>query len=408
MVVVIDPQIAGISGDMLLSSLVDCGANKNKIIDGIHLIENFVDDSNIKKIEFSKVRKHGIDATQLILELHEKKHERKATEIQNCIQKSSAKIGLSEKANFFVNSSINTLMEAEAKIHGVSLDSVHLHEASSMDTVIDIIGTGIALDDLNFFNNKIITCPVAVGGGFVSFSHGTTSNPANAILEIFKNSNLVIKGGGVRDELTTPTGASMIVNLAQECSEFYPQMKVSNIGYGAGKKDFDGFSNVLRIVHGNISTRFETDTVQILETNVDDISGEILGNLIDKIMESGARDISISPAVTKKGRPSHQISVICDNQTLDSVLDVLLSETGTLGVRISQSQRITIPREYRNETVSTENENFVIRIKTFGTNFKSFKIESDDIKKVSLQIHKSYKETENILKNLIQKKLESN
>lgn len=408
MVVVIDPQIAGISGDMLLSSLVDCGANKNKIINGIHLIQNFVDDSKIKKIEFSKVKKHGISATQLILELDEKKHERKATEIQNCIQKSSEKIGLSEKANFFVNSSVKTLMEAEAKVHGVSLDSVHLHEASSMDTVIDIIGTGIALDDLNFFNNDIMTCPVAVGGGFVSFSHGTTSNPANAILEIFKNSNIIIKGGNVRDELTTPTGASMIVNLAQECSEFYPQMKISSIGYGAGKKDFDGFSNVLRIVHGNDSAQFETDTVQILETNVDDVSGEILGNLIDKIMASGARDISISPAITKKGRPSNQISVICDNQTLDTVLDVLLSETGTLGVRMSQSKRITIPREYRNENVSIENHDFVIRIKMFGENFKSFKIESDDIKTVSLQIHKSYKETENILKNLIHKKMESN
>ena len=209
MVLFIDCQVAGISGDMILSSLVDLGANKSKIIDGVQESSNFLPGSTIKKLDFIKVQKQGKTATQLVLELEENTHERKGSEIKNCILSSSKKLGLSKSAKEFAENSINTLINAESHVHGESESCVHFHEASSIDTVIDILGTAIALDDLNLFEEEITCSHVAIGGGTVSFSHGTTSNPAYAITEIFKNSNIIVKGGPVKEELTTPTGASI-------------------------------------------------------------------------------------------------------------------------------------------------------------------------------------------------------
>ncbi len=203
MVVVIDPQIAGISGDMILCSLVDLGANKDKIISGVKKSEKFLSYSTIKKIDFQKIQKRGIQSTQLILELDEDLHERKGSEIKQAILDSVNFLEVSEKGKSFAESCISTLIASESKIHGISDDSVHFHEASSIDTLIDIVGITIALDDLKFFDEKILCLPISVGGGLVTFSHGTMSNPAAAILEIFKNSNLIIKGNSRKWERMT-------------------------------------------------------------------------------------------------------------------------------------------------------------------------------------------------------------
>ena len=407
MVIVIDPQIAGISGDMLLSALVNLGANKSKIIDGIKIAEKFLDGSEIKKIDFESVKKHGTEATTLVLEVDEKVHERKGTEIKKCIQDSIEKLTLSEKAKNFAISSIDVLMQAESKIHGYPLMSVHFHEASSIDTVVDIIGTAIALDDLKFFDDHIVTSPVAVGGGTVTFSHGTTSNPASGILEIFRNSNIIIFGGNVKEELTTPTGASLLVSLTNECSEFYPSLKVKSIGYGAGKKDFEGFSNVLKIVQGVETNILVKDSVKVLETNVDDVSGEILGNLIEKIMSKGAKDVTISYAITKKGRPTNLISVICDSNSVHDIMNLLISETGTLGVRVRTSERFTVPRSLESIPVTIDGQNFTVHYKTANKNSKNFKLEFDDVKQISNLLNKSFRETGELIKSQVKKKLDS-
>jgi uncharacterized protein (TIGR00299 family) protein len=403
MVIVIDPQIAGISGDMLLCSLIDLGADKNKIINGIKESEKFLPNSTIKKIDFEKIQKHGIESLQLILEIDEDIHERKGSEIKNAIIDSAKKICFSAKANSFANSCIDTLISSESKIHGIPEESVHFHEASSIDTLVDIIGITIALEDLGLFDEKILCLPVSVGGGSVTFSHGTMSNPASAILEIFKNSNLMIKGNDANEELTTPTGACILVNLAHESINYYPSMKVESIGYGAGQKDFESFSNVLKITRGS-ENNFEIDSVKILETNVDDVSGEILGNLIEKIMEKGARDVSIYHGITKKGRPTNLVSVICNDETLDEIVDTLVLETGTLGIRISDSNRFIVPRTSHNTSLSLNGNNFQVNYKKSSFKGKiDFKIEFDDLKKISNTIDKSIKETESLLRKEIEK-----
>ena len=408
MVIIIDPQIAGISGDMLLSALVNLGADKSKIINGIKTAEKFLDGSEIKKIDFETIKKHGTEATFLVLEVEEKVNERKGIEIKKCIQNSLEKLNLSEKANNFALSSIDTLMKVESKIHGYPIESVHFHEASSIDTVVDIIGSTIALDDLKFFDDQIVTSHVAVGGGTVTFSHGTTSNPANAILEIFRNSNITISGGNVKEELTTPTGASMLVSLTNECSEFYPLLKIKSIGYGAGEKDFEGFSNVLKIVQGEKANNLIRDSVKVLETNVDDVSGEILGNLIEKIMLKGAKDVTISSAITKKGRPTNLVSVICDSTCAEDIMNLLIQETGTLGVRIRTSERFTVPRSIESIPVTIEGQNFTVHYKTANNNLKNFKLEFEDVKQISNSLNKSFRETGELLKSQVRKKLYSN
>ena len=406
MVFVIDAQVAGVSGDMLLSSLVNIGANKSKIIDGIRSAESLCKDVKIKKIDFVEVKKNSLQATELLLEIDDDVHERKGIEIKEIIEKSTEKLTISESAKTFAIKSIETLIRAESKIHGEPEDSVHFHEAASFDTVVDILGTAIALDDLGCFDDDIVVTPVAIGGGTVTFSHGTSSNPAYAILEIFRESGIITVGGNVKEELTTPTGASMLVNLVKECSEFYPPMKIQSIGYGAGQKDFEGFSNVLKIVRGIASTKLQLDTVKILETNVDDVSGEVLGNMIEKIMAQGAKDVTISSAITKKGRPTNLVSVICDSDTMNSIMDLLVTETGTLGVRIRTSERYIVPRAVKTVSVNIQGQSFDVRYKTRDLNNGShFKIESDDIKEISSALSISFKDTEELLNQEVRKEI---
>ena len=403
MVIVIDPQIAGISGDMLLSSLVDLGVDKNQIIEGIKKIQKFLPDSKINKIDFQKIQKNGIESTELILEIDEKVSERKGVEIKNAIINSVNELQVSDKAKLFAESCINSLILSESKIHGISEDSVHFHEASSIDTLIDIVGVTLACEKLKFFDEKIVCLPVSVGSGTVSFSHGTMSNPASAVLQIFKNSNLTIKGNNANEELTTPTGASILVNLTDNSVEHYPSMNISSIGYGAGQKNFKSFSNILKIVQGS-QVKTEMDSVKILETNVDDVSGEILGYLIEKIMKVGAKDISIYPGITKKGRPTNLISVICDDEKIEKITDILVLETGTLGIRISDSNRLIVSRTNHSFSLTFEGKSFEINYKKSTYKEKThFKIEFDDLKNISETLDKPIRDVELFLRKEIEK-----
>ena len=404
MVLFIDCQVAGISGDMILSSLVDLGANKSKIIEGIKKSADLLDGTTIKKLDFIKVQKNGKSATQLILEIDENIHERKGIDMKKCIESASEKLELSNVAKEFAVKSIKTLITAESNVHGETESSVHFHEASSVDTIVDIIGIAIALDDLNLFNEEITCSPVAIGGGTVSFSHGTTSNPAYAITEIFKNSKIILKGGPVNEELTTPTGASILVNLVSSCNEFFVDMSIDSVGYGSGTKDFDTFANVLKLIQGKSNETLTKDTVQILETNLDDVSGEVIANTIEKLMENGAKDVTVSHAITKKGRPSQLVSIICDPNNTNSLLKILINETRTLGVRIRNSQRYVVPRKILESVVTLQNQNFTIHYKISDS--EHFKLEFEDVKSISNVLNISFNKTEELLKEQIKKKNE--
>jgi len=193
----------------------------------------------------------------------------------------------------------------------------------------------------------------------------------------------------------------MLVNLVNRCSEHYPMMKIETSGYGAGQKNFEHFSNVLKIVVGKQS-QLQSDTVSVLETNLDDVSGELIGHVIEMIMSNGAKDTFVVPTIAKKGRPGHIISVICDHHNVEKLVNILISETGTLGVRIRTTERFIIPRKITNLKVKIHNFDFLIRYKIAG---KSFKIEYDDIKKVSKKLMLTFKQTEELIKAEIKKQL---
>ena len=230
------------------------------------------------------------------------------------------------------------------------------------------------------------------------------SNPASAVLQFFKNSNLNIQGNDSKTELTTPTGACILVNLSNNPVQYYPSMKVNSIGYGAGQKDIKGFSNVLKIIQGN-ENNFEIDSVKILETNIDDVSGEILGHLIEKIMDQGAKDISIYPGITKKGRPTNLVCVICDDVKVDAIIDTLVLETGTLGVRISNSNRHIVPRTNHNFSLTFDDKSFEINYKKSSHEGKiHFKIEFEDLKNISNALDKPIVDIESFLRKEIEKR----
>ena len=399
MVVVIDSSISGISGDMLLCALVDLGADTVRIRAGIGVAERHLPGSTINRLDFVRRKRHGIRATCLELDAAEDAGGRPAAEVRRCIEKSLPYLQLSDPASGYALDCIDSLISAESRIHGAAPGSVHLHEAASIDTVVDILGCAMALDHLGLFDEHVISTTVAVGGGTLDFSHGPVSNPAPAILEIFKNSGLQIRGGAVPEELTTPTGACLLANLAKTHREFYPPLHVESVGYGGGTKDFESFANVLKIVRGK-TREVRTDSIAVLETNTDDTTGEILGGMVDRIMTHGAKDVTVSPAITKKNRPTNLITVMCADGDVDKMVDILMRETGSLGVRVRRSDRFVLPRTVKSHKVTLDGTAFDVRVKT-GPAGRAFKIEFDDVRDVSYRLGLPLREAEDLIRNAI-------
>lgn len=397
MALVIDPQVAGIAGDMFLCALVDMGADRDAVTRGMVKAASVRGDVTVRSAQFSKVTRRGVSATALLLDIREEASGRTGLELRSWMADAAEALGLSDAAKRFAAASVDSMIAAESRIHGCGPDEVRLHEAAGADTVIDIIGSAVAMESLRLYGDEAFCCPVAVGGGTVSFSHGTMSNPGTAILEILKGSGIAIAGGQAGAELTTPTGASILAGLKPEYSEYYPMIRVDRIGYGAGSRDFDGFANVLRLVAGRGADGRGMDSVHILETSLDDVTGELLGIAVDRLMEAGAHDVSVVPGLTKKGRPNSTLSVICDHSSADRLLDVLMSETGTLGVRVRTSRRVTAARLPRTTRVRLDGRDFEVRYQ-WNVVTGRFKIESDDIRRVSSAVGRPFALTEELIR----------
>jgi pyridinium-3,5-bisthiocarboxylic acid mononucleotide nickel chelatase len=408
-IIIIDPQLTGISGDMLLSSLVDSGADKDKIIKNIDKIQHYFPDTQINNIDFIKTESNDIKATRFIFDFDEKIKEKNATDMYRIIANCCHNIGLSEKAKKFAIESIKTIIHVESLIHNKEIKDLHLHESSSIDTGADIIGCATALDDLDLFNNSTFyTTKVAIGGGLTKFSHGIITNPTNAILEIFKIFKIPIQGGPIDTELTTPTGASMLVNLNPKKITNYPAFIPEKIGYGTGAKEFEGIPNILRISIGQTDffNNIQTDFITILETNIDDINGEIIGNLIDKISTESilVKDVTVFNGITKKNRPTYILKVICSDEIEKDIAKIIFKETGTLGIRKSRMERYILNRFNLLIPIEIEKENVVINVKISKNStgeITNIKPEFEDIKKIAVKFNYPLKRTIEIVNNLI-------
>jgi len=409
---IIDAQLAGLSGDMMLSALIDLGANKKKVIDSIYTCENILSGSEIKEARFEKVNSNGFTATRFYFEYREKFHERKGIEILKNITKSIEDLDLKPRSKSFIVDSIKTLIDAEAKIHGEPVNKVYLHEASSIDTFVDLIGCAVALEDLKIFESKIVSSYISIGNGLTSFSHGTIPNPTNAVLEIFKGKSFVLTGAE-QGELTTPTGAAMLVNLTSECIRSYPPIIPERIGLGAGNRKLNDRPNVLRIVMGKDpgSCTITNEKMFLIETNIDDVDGEIVGNLIDVLMKEGARDVTIIPGITKKNRPVNIIRVLSDLTKNDSIVERLFKETGTSGIRINEINRISLKRNIIIIQVNINHSKYDVKIKITrdsSNNIINIKPEFTDLKHISDNEDSSLKSIQEIVMYQIFKKFKDN
>ena len=401
-IVIIDSQVAGISGDMLLSSLVDIGANKKKVVDSIYACQDYFEGSKIRKVNFIKTTSYGISCTKLLFEYKDSTRFRLGSVVYRSIASCCDSINLSNVAKSFVLNSIKTIITAESKIHGTKHDDVRLHEVSTVDTAADLIGTAVALDNLGLLSQKFYSTDVAIGNGMLQFSHGIVPNPGNAILEILRNSQILLVPGKIDGELTTPTGAAMLVNLASEHISQYPPFTPEQIGNGAGKKDGKNVANILRLVVGQSNSNVDhtSESVYEIETNVDDATGETIGNMIETLYASGAKDVTVLQGISKKNRPSFIIKVLSDITSRDSLVKLLLNETGSLGCRVHEINRITIPRSFITVPITIGNQRFVVKVKLSkdkdGT-IKMIKPEYDDIKKIATRLKAPYRKVFDIV-----------
>jgi pyridinium-3,5-bisthiocarboxylic acid mononucleotide nickel chelatase len=409
---IIDAQIAGLSGDMLLSALIDLGADKKKVIDSIYSCENFIPGSKIKDVRFEKVNSNGFTATRFYFEYKDEILERKGMEIIKNISQYTEYLDLKPRSKSFIMESIKTLINAEAKIHGQPLDQVYLHEASSIDTFVDLIGCAIALEDLKIFDSTILSTYISIGNGLTTFSHGTIPNPTNASLEIFRGKSFVLTGND-QGELTTPTGAAMLVNLSSECIRYYPPFIPERIGLGAGHRKLKDRPNVLRIVTGKdpVIPYLNNEKMFVIETNIDDVAGEIIGNLIEVLMKEGARDVTIIPGITKKNRPVNIIRILSDIVKTDILIDKLFKETGTSGIRINEINRITLERNIIIIEVAINYSKYDIRVKITrdsSNNIINIKPEFNDLKKIAEIEESSLKAIQELVMFQIFKKFKAN
>jgi uncharacterized protein (TIGR00299 family) protein len=385
-ILIIDCQVAGISGDMFLGALIDLGADGKKIVSAIKSLETRGYGYKNIKIDTKQVVRKGFKATKIDVTAEETSG-KDASELVEIVEKAAKKLKLSGKAKKFVSNVIRTLVTSEAKLHQNNLADAHLHEVGMVDTVAEIIGSAVAMDDLGLFNSKIYATPVSVGGGLFKFSHGTVSSPAPATLEIFKSKKFPIKGGPIESELATPTGASILVNLTDEVSRFYPEMTPLKVGYGAGNKDFEEVPNVLRVAVGEpLDNWLLKDEIAILETNIDDLTGEIIGNSVDKLLREGAKDVSIIPMFTKKNRPGQILKVVANRKNVERLSRVVIDETGTLGVRVYPCERRILSRELFSVDVQIADARAVVKVKVakdLKGKILQIKPEYDDVKSLA-------------------------
>jgi len=253
------------------------------------------------------------------------------------------------------------LGEAEASVHGTDLDGTHFHEVGADDAIADIVGACLLLDDLDA--ERVVTTPLATGGGSVEMSHGTYPVPTPAVVEIAERADWSLQGGPIDRELLTPTGAAILAHVA-DGTESLPSLDIDASGYGAGGWDLDDRPNVLRAMVGDGAGRLRRDEITVLETNVDDVPPEVLGDLQRSLSEVGARDVSIVPTTMKKSRPGHIVKVICRPEDAERVARRLAEATGTLGVRESGAgHRWVADREYETVALSVDGEQFEVTVK---------------------------------------------
>ncbi|MCK4619861.1 MAG: nickel pincer cofactor biosynthesis protein LarC [Desulfobacterales bacterium] len=330
----------GISGDMTLGAFIDIGVPLSWLKDSLEKLPLKDFDISVESIFRS-----GIKAQSVNVISKDNIKPRHYAEIKALVQDSSLSIKVKEKSLEI----FERLAIAEAEIHGQPKEKVHFHELGGIDAIVDIVGTALCLEYLDI--EKIVSSRIPLGNGFVSCQHGTLPVPAPATLSILKG--IPVYGTEIPHELVTPTGAAIIASIADSFEEI-PDIIVEKTGYGAGKRDLKTIPNLLRIIIGTketLTSDFQKDRVSVVETCIDDMNPEFFGFLMDRLFEEGAIDVYLIPVFMKKNRPGTMIQVLCMENRKKSIINRILSETTSLGVRYYDVQRFKLVRE--NITIKT-------------------------------------------------------
>ncbi len=319
MIAVFDPK-TGAAGDMVLGCLLDVLEDHEKILS--HLME-FIDELGDVEVVFTEETQEDLSLANLEVKTN-KEIELGFEEIKRTIKKSN----LNKKVKESSCDVFELIYEAEKSVHG---EETHFHEVGRADALVDVVGSSLAFHELS--PDKVYCTTIRVGGGFVETSHGSLKVPAPATEEILRNSDLSWRGGPVDFELLTPTGAALLSYFVDESVEFFPEITSRDVGRAKGSREI-GLPNYLSVTVGEEKNRFERDVVYSLQTNVDDVDGEVIGYLKNKLMKNGALDVSVLPLHMKKDRSGYLINVLCKKDLVGKLSKLIIKELGTLGVRI--------------------------------------------------------------------------
>jgi hypothetical protein len=386
---------SGISGDMTVGALLDTGLK-------IEILEKELKKLGLSgyQLEVKKVAKKGISATQFKVKIKEEGVERRFKGILTILEKSKLdeEIKKETKKIFF------NIAQAESKIHQKDIDKIHFHEIGGLDSIIDITSAVIGIKTLGI--EEIYSSALPVGKGFVKCAHGVIPVPAPATLELLKN--IPTYSGGIESEMITPTGAAIISTLAKSFGK-RPLMKIERIGYGAGEKEFT-IPNLLRVSVGekiakdkDFKDDYISDEAVLIETNIDDMNPEFYNYIMDQLFFQGALDVFLTPIQMKKNRPAHMLSIIVYEQNLKEILEVLFSESTTLGVRIKEIKRLRLGQQ--NFIAETKYGKIRVKVGIFKGEIKNIAPEYEDCKKMAKQHRVPLKEVYEEVKKVAYDKL---
>jgi uncharacterized protein (TIGR00299 family) protein len=362
---------SGISGDMFLGALVDLGVEPAFLRSRLRLLK-----VGGYSLTARKVTRSGLSGTKVDVDVAAGRHpERRLSDIARIVERSR----LSPEVRRGAMAAFTTLVDAEARVHRISRDKVHLHEVGATDAIVDIVGTMIGLEKLGW--PRVVCSPLHVGRGMTTMEHGTFPIPPPAVVEILKGRP--VYATHVEGELVTPTGAALAVSLSADFGPL-PPMRIAKVGCGAGSKQFDHHPNLLRALYGDLLKEAVLhQTVLVLETTIDDMNPQIYGHLMERLFDAGALEVFYTPIQMKKSRPGTMVKIICPEQRIEDVSAVIFRETTTIGFRYQPMGRIELARR----TVTAKTPHGPIRMKVSVYNGQVVQVtpEYEDCRRAALK-----------------------
>jgi|TARA_B110000438_G_scaffold302709_1_gene361278 uncharacterized protein (TIGR00299 family) protein len=383
---------SGISGDMILGSLVDLGVD-------VKLIRKELKKINLKgyKLTSHQVKRNGIMGTKVNVvidpSIQKRNQARSFTDIKKLIVKSS----LSENVKTDSIEIFRRIGTVEAKIHGTSLDKIHFHEIGAIDSIVDIVGGAICMSLLNI--DIVFSSALNTGEGLINCEHGTIPIPAPATLKLLEG--IPCYSSGTKNELTTPTGAAFIGYYGSKFGSL-PKMNIMKSGYGAGSHEIKEIPNLLRVVLGEVLIPSKIITMKVIETNIDDMNPEFYDHIMSQLLIAGAADVFLTAVHMKKNRPGTLLTTVVSNDKFHSVVQIILEETSTFGIRHYDVVRTELKRE--NKLIKTPFGKVRIKVGTFAGSRLTVSPEYEDCKKLALKkgipVKRVYEETLLIAKQM--------